>query len=384
MIEQETKVTCAICGKSFKCITNTHLWKEHRITVEEYTEKFPTTERYIPELKESYGAKSKGKTYEKILGEEKASELRQIRSEDARNQMNDPEQIEVRKDKCGYEASDEQKKHLSEVKTIHGAFTYRKRALDYYGLICSRCGFSSENEEDFHVHHEDFININVETVDHSLEKLKVLCKPCHFKLHNEAKKLSLKFYGIKSIEKGVHYIFKGLKQSLGLDLNDENFRDTPSRIARAYAEIFEGVADTDLQIQEILSSSFPCERSEMVLAKDIRVFSMCPHHLLPVDYTIHVAYVPTKKVIGLSKLARLAEILARRPILQEQFVEDVTDALMNLEGCLGAACVAEGKHYCMIMRGVCQPDVYTSTSSLKGCFIDEPAARAEFFSLVKK
>jgi GTP cyclohydrolase I len=114
---------------------------------------------------------------------------------------------------------------------------------------------------------------------------------------------------------------------------------------------------------------------------------MCPHHLLPVDYIVTVAYLPSRKkegkVLGLSKLIRLIQILGRRPVMQEQFVCDVADALMKLRGCMGAACLANGRHYCMIMRGVNQPDSVCTASSLRGSFKKNPT-RAEFLSLATK
>lgn len=199
----------------------------------------------------------------------------------------------------------------------------------------------------------------------------------------------IRFNKLSSIEKGVYLIFEGLKDEFGLDLTDANFKNTPERIARAYYEIFSGIKATTQQVKKILQSSFPCENDEMIIAKNIRAFSMCPHHLLPVDYTLSIAYIPSVggQVIGLSKLSRLAIVLARRPVLQEQLVTDISKSLMLLNGCVAAGCVAEGRHYCMIMRGVNQPDAFVTTSSLKGVFLEDTnkgrAARAELMGLIK-
>jgi GTP cyclohydrolase I len=185
----------------------------------------------------------------------------------------------------------------------------------------------------------------------------------------------------RMISEGVTLILQGL----GIDLDDRNFKRTPERVMQAYQEIFKGLHETDSQIAEILSTSFPCEFSEMILQKKIRVYSVCPHHLLPVVYDVAVAYIPEKggEVLGLSKLARLVEVLAKRPALQEQFTSDVTRYLMQLDGCTGAACIAEGQHFCMMMRGARQDEAVTTTSSVKGVFMDEPATKAEFLSLVR-
>ena len=177
-------------------------------------------------------------------------------------------------------------------------------------------------------------------------------------------------------------LLQALSEELGLDLNDENFDDTPARISRMYREILSGLKDTDKQVEKILNSAFPCNNDQLVLVRDIEAFSLCPHHFLPVHYKIHVAYIPSEKVIGLSKLARLVNVLAKRPVLQEQFVEDVSSSLMKIEGCLGAACIAEGAHYCMVMRGIRQSQSRTITSSLKGVFLEDARARQELMQLI--
>lgn len=187
---------------------------------------------------------------------------------------------------------------------------------------------------------------------------------------------------VGSIEEGSRFLLEGIRTELGIDLYDENFLDTPARMARMYREVLSGMVDTERQIQSILSSAFPCDNDNLVLVRDIETFSMCPHHMLPVHYRVHAAYVPKGTVVGLSKIPRLVNVLARRPVLQEQFTEDVVSNLMRIPGCLGAACVVEGVHYCMVMRGVKQTSAKTTTSSLKGVFFDKPEARAEFMGLV--
>jgi GTP cyclohydrolase I len=192
----------------------------------------------------------------------------------------------------------------------------------------------------------------------------------------------IKATGADPLEFAAWNLLQALSEELGLDLNDENFDDTPARISRMYREILSGLKDTDKQVEKILNSAFPCNNDQLVLVKDIEAFSMCPHHFLPVHYKIHIAYIPSVRVVGLSKLARLANILAKRPVLQEQFVEDVSSSLMKIEGCLGAACIAEGAHYCMVMRGVRQSQSQTITSSLKGVFLEDARARQELMQLI--
>jgi GTP cyclohydrolase I len=361
-------VRCKLCKKKFERITNTHLRYMHGISSRKYKKKFPGAKLDCEYLEYIRGIATRGKSYEQQFGKKKARQLMEKRKQDAILQFKDPKQREMRREE----------------------YTgYRKRALKHYGYVCERCGITKKDlhRREFHVHHRDGVNISTELGNNAIENLAVLCNVCHRKLHAEQDKAKAKFFGIRNIEKGVHYIFKGLKQAFKLNLKDENFKATPKRVARAYAEIFEGVKDTDGQVKDILMEGFPCTNSQMILSKNIRAFSMCPHHLLPVDYHVTVAYIPSKskggRVLGLSKLSRLVTILARRPVIQERFTQDVTQALMTLKGCKGAGCIVTGRHYCMIMRGVNQPDSFVETSSLDGIFKTNPTVRAEFLSLAK-
>jgi len=289
--------------------------------------------------------------------------------------MQDPEQIKIRQEKCGHEISKEQKKKLSLSKTISGASNYRDRALEYYGQECMRCGAT----ENLVVHHIDCQNIRSVLGNHSLENLMVLCKSCHGRIHNELKKG--KFIGIDNIEKGVHYILKGLHDEFGLDLSDENFSDTPKRVARAYYELCCGINCWD-DIDNILSTSFPAEYDGMIIAKGIECYSLCPHHLLPVHYVVNVGYIPKERAIGISKIPRIVELLAKAPKLQETFTHDIVEALKRIE-CKGVIVQVSGKHLCMGSRGVKQPNITTVTSSIYGVF-EKPEVRAEFQLAIKK
>jgi GTP cyclohydrolase IA len=184
-----------------------------------------------------------------------------------------------------------------------------------------------------------------------------------------------------AIRRGVELILGGLD----IDPQDQNFKDTPDRVARAYAEIFAGLSDTAQKVADILTTSFPSTYSEIVIAKGITTFSMCPHHLLPVRYVIDIGYLTDQggDVLGVSKLGRLAEILSHRPVLQEQMTDDITSSLMQLKGCIGSACIVRGEHTCMTMRGVKLPEATIITSSMKGAFRGSASAKLEFLNLVK-
>lgn len=186
------------------------------------------------------------------------------------------------------------------------------------------------------------------------------------------------------IREGVKLILDGI----GVQRNDPNFLETPDRVAGSFGEIFAGMDDDiEHQVNLILSKTFPCEHQQMIVARNVEVYSMCPHHLLPVHYEITVGYLPGTegaRVIGLSKLCRITKLLAARPILQEQMVNDITNTLMAIPGCDGAGCIAHGEHYCMRMRGVNQSGSVVVTSSLTGSFLKDGMVRSEFMALSRR
>ncbi len=167
---------------------------------------------------------------------------------------------------------------------------------------------------------------------------------------------------------------------IGEDPDREGLRDTPGRVARAYAEIFEGM---DADPAEILGTTFDLGHDEMVLVRDIEVWSVCEHHLLPFTGVAHVAYIPSRegKITGLSKLARLVDAYAKRPQVQERLTSDVADALVEHLKPQGVIVVIECEHQCMTMRGVRKPGAKTVTSAVRGV-MKHPATRAEAMGLI--
>ena len=274
---------------------------------------------------------------------------------------------------------------MSENATIHGGTNHRKRALNHYGLNCKRCGFISEKEDDFVVHHIDLNNFQSKLGNHELDNLMVLCKHCHKKLHHELEGHTKGFAGQDNFEKAAHYIFKGLEQ-MGLDLDDVNFKDTPKRVSRALIEIFSGVNETEEQVNNILSTAFPSNgQNSIIMVQNIKTYSMCPHHLLPVEYKIDIGYIPSVdgEVLGISKLARLAEVLGKRPVLQESLTNDIVKALEKINPD-GVMVIVEGRHFCMRMRGVQKDEASVITSSVSGNFKLDLNCRQEFLQLRNK
>jgi GTP cyclohydrolase I len=168
--------------------------------------------------------------------------------------------------------------------------------------------------------------------------------------------------------------------AIGEDPDRDGLRDTPARVARAYAEVFAGL---DMAPEDVLSTTFEIGHDEMVLVRDIDVYSTCEHHLVPFHGVAHVGYIPAKdgRVTGLSKLARLVDVFARRPQVQERMTTQIADALMERLRPQGVVVVIECEHLCMAMRGIRRPGTRTITSAVRGQLLD-PASRAEAMSLI--
>jgi GTP cyclohydrolase I len=169
--------------------------------------------------------------------------------------------------------------------------------------------------------------------------------------------------------------------AVGEDPDRDGLKDTPARVARAYAEQFAGLRQTP---EDVLTTVFDADHEEMVLVRDIEVYSTCEHHLVPFFGTAAVGYIPNKKgqITGLSKLARLVDVFARRPQVQERMTTQIADAMMRVLEPRGAIVVIEAEHLCMSMRGVRKPGAKTFTSAVRGSFLESDSTRAEAMSLL--
>jgi GTP cyclohydrolase I len=174
-----------------------------------------------------------------------------------------------------------------------------------------------------------------------------------------------------------------LLAGVGEDPDRDGLRETPARVARMYAELFSGLDEDPVQH---LKATFEAEHDELVLVRDIRLFSICEHHLLPWTGRAHVAYIPAEdgRVIGLSKLARLVGGYARRPQVQERLTGQVADALVAALAPRGTLVVVEAEHLCMSMRGVRTPGATTVTSAVRGEFLTSAPARAEVMGFLQR
>jgi GTP cyclohydrolase I len=169
--------------------------------------------------------------------------------------------------------------------------------------------------------------------------------------------------------------------AVGEDPDRPGLQDTPARVARAYAETFGGLQEDPL---EVLATTFEEDHDELVLLRDIPMYSTCEHHLVPFHGSAHVGYIPGEdgRVTGLSKLARLVDLYARRPQVQERMTRQIADAMMEGLKPRGVLVVVEAEHLCMAMRGIRKPGSRTVTSAVRGIFRENAATRAEAMSLV--
>jgi GTP cyclohydrolase IA len=169
--------------------------------------------------------------------------------------------------------------------------------------------------------------------------------------------------------------------AIGEDPDRDGLRETPARVARAYTEQFAGLRGLP---EDVLTTVFDADHDEMVMVRDIEIYSTCEHHLIPFFGFAHVGYIPNEKgqITGLSKLARLVDLYARRPQVQERMTSQIADALMNVLEPSGVIVVIEAEHLCMTMRGVRKPGAKTVTSAVRGIIRESDRTRAEAMSLV--
>jgi GTP cyclohydrolase I len=171
---------------------------------------------------------------------------------------------------------------------------------------------------------------------------------------------------------------KELLLALGEDPEREGLRETPARVARAFKENFAGLWQSP---QDVLTTTFDIGHEELVIIRDIEVFSHCEHHLTPFHGVAHVGYIPSGKITGLSKVARLVDLFARRPQVQERLTSQIADAMVEILDAAGVIVIIDCEHLCMSMRGVRKSEARTVTSAVRGILRDA-ATRAEAISLI--
>jgi GTP cyclohydrolase IA len=179
----------------------------------------------------------------------------------------------------------------------------------------------------------------------------------------------------------MHELYKQILQEIGEDVNRDGLRETPKRAAKALRYLTKGYQEN---LEDIINGAlFESDMSEMVIVKDIEMYSMCEHHLLPFLGKCHVGYLPNGKVLGLSKIARIVDYFARRLQIQERLTTEVADCIESITNARGVAVVMEAKHLCMMMRGVEKQNSILTTSVMLGEMRNNPCSRTEFLRLVR-
>jgi len=252
-----------------------------------------------------------------------------------------------------------QNKKNSESKLSNDEKNKREVMLDANGK-CTRCHRRLNKEcKKLVIHH-----VNGYQLDNSKENLVVLCDICHGMIHSTMGKERGRFFGKATVVNHLAYAMKGL----GIDLSDPNFKDTPHRVARLWEEFAAPNKEKEDRIKYIMSRKFPSQYSDMVICNNIKAYSICPHHFVPIEYTIDFAYIPDKYVLGLSKIIDVIKNICKAPKLQEDVGDEIADIFMKELEPLGCMCIIKGVHNCMTMRDVEARESSTITSAVRGEF----------------
>jgi GTP cyclohydrolase I len=184
----------------------------------------------------------------------------------------------------------------------------------------------------------------------------------------------------EKVEK-ISSLFKEIMIELGLDLNDESLVETPHRVAKMYVEELFASVNTEPPVVKVFPNDE--EYDQMLIEKDITINSVCEHHFVPITGVCHIAYLPEDKIVGLSKLIRVAQYFSKRPQVQERLTQQIGKYLSEVLATKSVAVVVHAKHHCCSMRGAKDPNSSTITSYLGGLFREQPEVRQEFFNLIK-
>ena len=239
---------------------------------------------------------------------------------------------------------------------------------------CEECGISGKKALQKYGRRLGMHHLNYDRIVPTLDDVRLLCASCHGNLHGDNSRREDRFpFVAKAVGR--------LLFTLGVNPSDENFVETPRRFATYLLEHF--FLDPEKDLEEWRNAVFPSEYEGMVTQSGIKANGICPHHLLPIDYTIDLAYIPKEDAIGLSKLARIAEVCAQGPSLQETVTLDIAQTLENVLQTDNVAVLVTGQHSCMQIRGIKAHESSTLTSVFRGDFYRDLNTRNEFLMLLR-
>jgi GTP cyclohydrolase I len=310
--------------------------------------------------------------HSQIIKDSYTPNLRKVKRQLALARWADPAEREnLSRKMSGRDVSEETRTRNRNAHKRNPYYVAKEQVIRARGCRCERCGKELKPKWELVIHHIDGCQWNNDP-----DNLMILCRPCHSRFHQEISSVAGRWAGKAQV---ANYVARIL-QLMGIDLAHPDFKETPLRVARCYQEMFGGVGK-EKEVEDLLKKWFPTDNDEMVVTR-LKSFSLCPHHLLPVEYDMVFGYIPKDRAIGLSKVVRVCELLAKKPILQENLTTEITSLFMKYLKPKGCAVTLTGRHSCMRIRGIHAENSEVVTSDLQGEFRDGEV-RAEFFQLAR-
>lgn len=366
------ELTCFLCHKGGLQSLSNHIAKKHHISIDEYRNltgyngpmyTSESKERRIASLKKANTLEVREKKSKTVTKRWQEEEVRQKML----NKLEENKEQRINNIQKGW-------KEYQEKKPISPDKILRNELFNRANSRCEICGISEKelldnNKKRLHLHHKTYGKIVPE-----LDDVLLLCPSCHATLHKTDK---------TDRNDRVCRAIGELLRVLGVDIMGSDFRETPRRMATYFMENVLSDDEIQYNLEEYASSVFENIYDGMILLKDTDIISMCPHHLLPVFYKVSIGYIPVSGLaIGLSKLHRIADIIAKKPMMQETYTSKLADYFQTLLDTKDVAIRVIGNHSCMSVRGVRVPGSEVLTTELRGAFMSDSSTRQEFYLLL--
>jgi GTP cyclohydrolase I len=387
--EEKDLLTCRICGRVGFVNLAGHIWSAHRMTGGEYRIRYGDAILVTKEHAQWMALLSNEKWKETDTRERRVSgiiasytpQLLAQRKEGTSQQWQNPEIREKMTLAIQQAMTEARCEEISErviewwVDKKSPMAQLRSQLEERAQGKCEHCGVSNDQLREMGLRSLCLHHLNYDRLIPTLDDVELLCSVCHGKEHGGTHK----DISISTISKCVGELLRALHVSL----DDPNFCDTPRRVAQYLIDFIWDENSIESELEQMADAIFPSETSGLIFSQNIETVSICPHHLLPVFCNVRIAYLPTDYCIGVSKLARIAMLLANRPMLQERYTLSVAYTLERLLMPEGVAVIVEAQHSCMTARGVRQHDSFVTTSEMLGLFRTDQSLRAELMSMIR-